>query len=57
MFSFKKLLSKISKKIYWKSHVATESEAIIKAERNEHPHNPKHHLKEFLPKKTKKNKF
>lgn len=51
MFSFKKLLSKISKKIYWKSHVATES--IIKAERNENPHNPKHHPKEFLPKKNK----
>lgn len=56
MFSFKKLLSKISKKIkikYWKPHNATESEAIVKAERDEHPHNSAHHPKKFLPKNKK----
>lgn len=57
-FFLKKLLSKITKKVkkienIWKPSNSTESEAIIKAERNEHQHNSAHHPKEFLP----KNKF
>ena len=60
--SFNKHIKKILKSINydfnkWSRYNATESEIIVKAERNEHPHcrdhNPELHEKEFI-KVTKK---
>lgn len=48
-FKKRKTPTNVPKK--WSSEDATESECIVKAERNEHHHHPKHHPRHHKYKK------